>query len=290
MPHVTIRSTCRAAFAAALLSACAGAPAPSPATAVSAPNSEVYAIRYGSLRNFPVASLLAGADTARRLDIALTIWLIKRPDGRNVLVDAGFYRDKFMQRWKPADYQKPSDAIRALGLKPEDITDVIISHIHWDHADGADLFPNARIWIQREEYAHHVGETGRSLDRAADSLDAAMMAGLARAGRVRLIDGDDQEVMPGIRVYTGGKHTFASEYVGVRTASSTIVLASDNAYLYENLTSHKPIAQTLDAASNLRAQDRMRALASSERLIVPGHDPDVFVRFPKPGNGIARIE
>ena len=251
---------------------------------------EVYAIRYGTLRNFPVASLVAGADTARRMDVALMVWLIKQPDGRAVLVDAGFYRDKFMQRWKPADYVRPSDAVRAVGVRPEDITDVIVTHVHWDHMDGADLFPNARIWIQREEYAHHVDDSGRSLDRAADSLDAAMLAGLKRAGRVQLIEGDAQEVIPGIRVYTGGKHTFASQYVSAGTAQGTVVIASDNAYLYENLAKHAPIAQTLDAAANLRAQERMLQLASSARLIVPGHDPEVFVRFPKPGHGVAKIE
>ena len=67
-------------------------------------------------------------------------------------------------------------------------------------------------------------------------------------------------------------------------------MASDNLYLYENLDTHAPIAQTLDAASNLRAQERIKQLASHPRLIVPGHDPAVFVRFPKPGNGVAKIE
>lgn len=287
MQLARVRRTVLAAVVA-LLAACAH-PAPQPAS-TPASNVEVYAIRYGTLRNFPVASLVAGADTARRLDIALTIWLIKRSDGHTVLVDAGFYRDKFMARWKPGDYQKPSDAIRALGLKPEDITDIVVSHVHWDHMDGADLFPNARIWIQREEYAHHVGDAGRSLDRAADSLDAAMLFGLNKAGRVQMIDGDGQEIMPGITVYTGGKHTFASQYAVVRTAKSTIVLASDNAYLYENLAKHAAIAQTLDVASNLRAQDRMAQFASEPRLIVPGHDPEVFTRFPLPGHGIARIQ
>ena len=274
-------------IACAWLVACAPR---APEGATPAPTSEVYAIRYGTLRNFPVASLVAGADTTRRMDVALMVWLIRQPNGRNVLVDAGFYRDKFMQRWKPTDYIKPSDAIRAVGLRPEDITDVIVSHVHWDHMDGADLFPNARIWIQREEYAHHIAEDGRSLDRAVDSLDAAMLAGLRRAGRVQLVDGDAQEVMPGITVYTGGKHTFASQYVSVRTPLRTIVVASDNAYLYENFAKHSPIAQTLDAASNLRAQERMRQLASNARLIVPGHDPEVFVRFPSPGRGVAKIE
>ena len=254
------------------------------------PAADVYAIRYGTLRSFPVASLVAGADTSRRMDIALMIWLIKRPDGRNVLLDAGFYRDKFMQRWKPADYIKPSDAVRAVGLRPEDITDVIVSHVHWDHMDGADLFPNARIWIQRDEYTHHVNDAGRVLDRAVDSLDAAMLAALMRNGRVQLIDGDDQDVLPGIKAYTGGRHTFASQYLGVQTTLGTVILASDNMYLYENLEKHAAISQTLDAASNLRAQERMRQLAASARLIVPGHDPEVFVRFPSPGRGIAKIE
>ena len=276
-----------AVVALALITACA---APARQSHSAPPVAEVYAIRYGTLRNFPVASLVAGADTARRMDVALMVWLIKQPDGRTVLVDAGFYRDKFMQRWKPADYVRPSDAVRAVGVRPEDITDVIVTHVHWDHMDGADLFPDARIWIQREEYAHHVDDSGQSLDRAADSLDAAMLAGLKRAGRVQLIEGDAQEVIPGIRVYTGGKHTFASQYVSAFTARGTVVIASDNAYLYENFAKHAPIAQTLDAASNLRAQARMLQLASSARLIVPGHDPEVFVRFPKPGHGVAKIE
>ncbi len=253
------------------------------------PNREVYAIRYGTLRGFPVASLVAGADTARRLDIALMVWLVRRADGRNVLVDAGFYREKFLARWQPADHQRPSEAIRALGLGPEDVTDVIVSHVHWDHLDGVDLFPNARVWIQRDEYAHHVDSAGQPRDRAIDPLDAAMLAQLASAGRVTLIDGDAQEVMPGIRVYTGGRHTFASQYVGVETVDGTVVLASDNAYLYENLTGRRPIAQTLDSTSNLRAQERMLRLAGRPQLVVPGHDPEVFARFPLTGPNVARI-
>jgi glyoxylase-like metal-dependent hydrolase (beta-lactamase superfamily II) len=272
------------AAAASLLASCATAARSTPR------DTEVYALRYGTLSNFPVAALVAGADTSRRMDIALMVWLIKRPDGHVVLVDAGFYRDKFMQRWKPADYRRPDEAVRAMGVRPEEITDVIVSHVHWDHMDGVDLFPNARVWIQRDEYAHHVDEAGRVLDRAVDSLDAAMLAGLRRAGRVTLVEGDSASILPGIRAYTGGRHTFASQYVSVETPHGTVVLASDNVYLYENLDRRLPIAQTLDRASNLAAQERMLRLAASPRLIVPGHDPAVFARFPAPGRGVARIE
>ncbi len=250
---------------------------------------EVYAVRYGTLSNFPTASLVAGADTSRRSDGALSVWLIRLPDGRNVLLDAGFYREKFITRWKPADYQKPSDAIRGLGLAPDDITDIVVSHVHWDHLDGADLFPKARVWLQRAEYEHYVDSTGRALDRAIDSLDATMLHRLRQAGRVQLIDGDSQPVLPGITAYTGGKHTFASQYVSVITAAGLVVLASDNAYLYENLATQTPIAQTLDPASNRAAQARMLRLAGGVRLVIPGHDPAVYERFPAPGHGIARI-
>jgi len=108
-------------------------------------------------------------------------------------------------------------------------------------------------------------------------------------GRVGLVNGDVQEILPGITAYTGGKHTYASQFITVNTAAGTVVLASDNMYLYENLEKHAPIAATLDAASNLRAQDRMRQLAAKPELIIPGHDPAVLTRFTGPLPGIVRI-
>jgi glyoxylase-like metal-dependent hydrolase (beta-lactamase superfamily II) len=251
---------------------------------------EVYAVRYGTLAGFPVRGLVAGADSGRTIDIAMMMWLLRAPGGRVVLVDAGFHRQKFLDDWKPAAFVLPTEALAPLGVAPGDVTDVILTHIHWDHMDGLDLFPNARVWLQRAEYEYYVGDDGGARHEGIDPDDAKMLAGLKAAGRVELVDGDGVEIFPGITVYTGGRHTYASQYLGVRTAAGTVVVASDNCYLYENLERHMAIGQTLDAAANLAALDRMRRIASDPRLIVPGHDPAVFERFPKPGNGIAKIE
>jgi glyoxylase-like metal-dependent hydrolase (beta-lactamase superfamily II) len=276
------------ALLALTLAAVAAIRVPRRGAASPPPNFDVYAVRYASIP-FRVSGLIAGADTSRRMDIAMMVWLLKGPDNRNVLVDAGFHRADLVTRWKPANYSTPAEAVERAGVKPEDVTDVIISHVHWDHLDGIDLFPKARVWIQREEFLHHLDSTGTVRDRAIDAADAKILAAIAREGRVMLVDGDAQEIIPGITVYTGGKHTFASQFATVKTNAGIVVLASDNMYLYENLAKHLPIAQTLDAASNLRAQERMVTLASDQRLIVPGHDPEVFSRFPSPGNGIAQI-
>ena len=252
---------------------------------------EVFAIRYASIPDFPVNALVAGADPARKLSIAMTVWLV-RGNGRNILVDSGFYRPQFFKSWKVDDFAKPSDAVAQAGVKPEEITDVIITHMHWDHADGMDLFPNARIWVQKDEYVYYTGEAWQQprTHGGIDPDDVLAAVKLNMAGRLSLVNGDAQEIVPGITCYTGGKHTFQSQYVGVSTHAGTVVLASDNMYLYENLEKHVPIAQTLDAASNLRAQDRMKQLAASPRLIVPGHDPAVFEKFPKVGEQVVKIE
>lgn len=279
----------RKALTITVLALACAAPSATSQVASAPPQYEVYAIRYATLRNFPVAGLVAGADTGRRMDIAMMVWLLRGPNGRNVLVDAGFYREPLMARWNPADYRTPADAVTAAGVNPRAVTDIVVSHVHWDHLDGADLFPNARIWIQRAEYEHHVAPDGARLDRAIDSTDAAMLHRLRSAGRVMLVNGDDQEILPGIVVYTGGRHTFASQFVGVRTAAGTAVIASDNAYLFENLEEGRPIAQTLDPQANLAAQRRMATLAGDPRLIVPGHDPLIFTRFETIAPGVARI-
>ena len=254
-----------------------------------APRYEVHAVRFATIAGFPKRSLISGAPPADSIDIAMMVWVL-RGGGRTILVDAGFYREKFMRQWKPTAYLKPSDAIGALGIKPGDVTDVVVSHIHWDHADGVDLFPQARVWLQREEYDYYITDSGTVKNRAIDADVAKMFSGLKAAGRVSLANGDAQEILPGIKVYTGGKHTFASQYVAVATRSGTVALASDNAYLYENLERHVAISQTLDAASNLAAQSRMQSIAARPTLNIPGHDPQVFTRFKAGAARVARID
>jgi glyoxylase-like metal-dependent hydrolase (beta-lactamase superfamily II) len=257
----------------------------------SQPIYEVFAIRYASIPDFPVSALVTGADRERKLSIAMTVWLV-RGNGRNILVDSGFYRPQFFKNWKVEGFMKPSDAVAQAGVKPEEITDVIITHMHWDHADGMDLFPNARIWLQKDEYHYYTGEAWQrpNTHGGIDPDDVLAAVKLNLAGRIGLVNGDAQEIIPGVTCYTGGKHTYQSQYVGVSTKAGRVILASDNMYLYENLEKHAPIAQTLDKDSNLRAQDRMKQLAASPRLIIPGHDPAVFEKFPKVNERVVKIE
>jgi glyoxylase-like metal-dependent hydrolase (beta-lactamase superfamily II) len=256
-----------------------------------APQYEVYAVRYATISDFPVSALIKGADPSRKLDIAMTVWLVKG-NGHIILVDSGFYREQFLKQWKPKDFVKPPEALADLGVKPEDVTDVIITHMHWDHAGGMDLFPKARIWLQKDEYIYYTGEAWQRKDThgGIDKDDVLTAVRLNLEGRVGLVNGDAQEIIPGITCYTGGKHTYQSQYVGVRTQRATVVLASDNMYLYENLEKHLPIAQTLDADSNLRAQDRMKQIATESRLVIPGHDPAVFDKFQKASPRAVKIE
>jgi glyoxylase-like metal-dependent hydrolase (beta-lactamase superfamily II) len=256
---------------------------------------EIYGVQFAGYTGFPISALVLHADSTRKQNLAFIVWALK-PTGdphRVVLFDAGFYRDKFIKAWKPTGFVRPSEAIAKIGLTPDAITDIIISHVHWDHLDGADLFPRAKIWIQKDEYEHYVDADGRPKTNTIDTADAAMLGQLQKAGRVVLIDGDNKEIMPGITVYTGGRHTYASQYLGVKTAKGTVVLASDNAYTYENLATHASIAQTFspaDTIANLAAQDRMHRIASDASLILPGHDPEIFTRFPTPGSGVAKIQ
>ena len=253
---------------------------------------EAFAVRFGILPAFSVSGLVAGADGERKLDIPVMVWLLKGSNGKVVLIDSGFYRQKFLDQWKPRDFRTPAAAVEAAGVKPDAITDIIISHAHWDHVDGADLFPNATIWIQREEYRYYTGEAwhARNTHGGVDADDMLALLKANTAGRLKFVEGDAQEVLPGIRCYIGGKHTRESQFCSVTLASGTAVFTSDNVYLYENFDKHVPIAQTLDAASNLKAQDRAKSLASDPRLLVPGHDPAVFDRFERVADGVVRIK
>lgn len=253
---------------------------------------DAFAVRFGILPAFSVSGLVSGADRERKLDIPVMVWLLKGSNGKVVLIDSGFYRQKFLDQWKPRDFRTPAAALEAAGVKADSVSDIIISHAHWDHVDGADLFPTATVWIQREEYRYYTGEAwhSRNTHGGVDADDMLALLKINMAGRLKFVEGDDQEVLPGIRCYIGGKHTRESQFCTATLASGTAVFTSDNVYMYENFDKHVPIAQTLDAASNLKAQDRAKSLASDPRLLVPGHDPAVFERFERVADGVVRIK
>jgi len=251
----------------------------------------IEAIRYGTIPSFPVSGLVVGAPASERLDIPLVFWLV-RGGGHNILLDAGCHRQSWLDQYKVTDFMRPDEAVRRAGVEPEQVTDIILSHAHWDHMDGIDLFPNAMIWMQKEEYAYYTGPAWQKGGQSGgiEPEDLAYLLRRNTQRKLQLIDGDDREILPGIRVYTGARHTYASQYICVE-GSPTYVLASDNCYLYRNLESKTPIPTfaATDREANLKALERMVSLAGAPERVIPGHDPLVFTRFTTNGR-IAKIK
>ena len=256
-----------------------------------APEYTIEAIRYADSPHDAVNELVIGAPKDETVDTIYVLWLI-RGGGRRILFDSGFHRERWFKEWTITNYLSPDKAVALAGVKPEEITDIVISHAHWDHLGGIDLFPQATVWIQREEYRYYTTDAWQpgGDHGGIDPDDVQELVRLNTAGRVRLVNGDDVELFPGIRAYTGGRHTFASQYLRV-DGHPPVVLASDNVYLYRNLIEHKPSAtfSENDYPANLRNQQRMIELAGSLDRVIPGHDALQTQKYPTAGR-ITRIK
>jgi glyoxylase-like metal-dependent hydrolase (beta-lactamase superfamily II) len=241
----------------------------------------IKAVSYGTMVNVPLSQLVKGWSGDERIRTVMAIWLVQG-NGHIILFDTGFHRDTFAKSFPLKDYIAPDQAVRLAGVQPDQITDVVISHAHWDHMGGLDLFPKAQIWIQAEEYRYYT-TTAWQPDGSHGGIDPEDVRELVRAntdGRLHLIGGDDIEIFPGIRAYTGGRHTYASQYLLVQ-GKRRFVLASDNCYLYLNLTSHRASGtfSSEDDAANVTNQQRMIRLAGSPDRVIPGHDLLQFERY-----------
>ncbi|HMG84916.1 MAG TPA: N-acyl homoserine lactonase family protein [Terracidiphilus sp.] len=256
-----------------------------------APEYSIEAIRYATSPDVPVAELVVNGPKDQKVDVAMVVWLI-RGGGRTILFDSGFHRDTFLKDFPMKDYLRPDEAVKTAGVNPQDVTDIVISHAHWDHMGGIDLFPKATVWIQREEYRYYTGDAWQNNGKhgGIDPADVQELVKLNTEHRVRFVGGDDVEIFPGIRTYTGSRHTYASQYLRVQ-GTPTYVLASDNVYFYLNLSEHLASATFSDAdhAANIAQQKRMIELAGSVDRVVPGHDILQFQKFPTEGR-VAKIK
>ncbi len=257
------------------------------------PDYSIQAIRYASSPDVPVSALVVGGPKDLKVDIAMVVWLI-RGGGRTILFDSGFHRDTFLKYFPMKDYLRPDEAVKLAGVPPDAVTDIVISHAHWDHMGGIDLFPKASVWIQKEEYRYYTMDAWQPGGNhgGIDPEDVKQLLQLNTEGRIHLVDGDNVEIFPGIRAYAGARHTFASQYLRV-DGHPPFVLASDNCYFYLNLSLHLPSATFSDAdhPANIAAQSRMIELAGSVDRVVPGHDSLQFQKFPTTANGrVAKIK
>jgi glyoxylase-like metal-dependent hydrolase (beta-lactamase superfamily II) len=260
-------------------------------TPAAAQEPEVFAVRYGTIRGFPMRGLLPDAPEGEQIDIAMAVWVVRTAD-RVVLFDTGFFRPAWFERFEVSDFVRPDEALAGLGLTPEDVTDVVVSHAHWDHMGGLELFPSATAWIQRDEFVYYAGQAWQEGARRGgiDAADVLHLVERNTRGLVRLVDGDGVEIIPGLTVYTGSRHTFASQYLRV-AGDAPIVLASDNVYLWRAIAEGRSSAtfEPADRPGNVAAARRMVELAGAVGRVIPGHDPETFVRFPAVAEGIVRI-
>lgn len=260
------------------------------------PHYEVYALKFASIEKLlPLSVNVLDAPENETVDPAFIFWLIKDNQGKNILIDAGFLPDiPQVKDFGIAKYIQPDALLTTLHIKKEDITDIILTHPHWDHMGGIDLFPNAHIWIQKEDYNYFVGsawqEEGHNGGFNKEDVHKIIKRNLE--GKLTLINGDDQEIMPGIRAYTGSRHTFDSQYILIKSGAEKIIIASDNVFTYYNLEHLKsaPAHATFDTDGYIKAMIRMKTLVSDVKFIIPGHDNLLFLRFPKITENIIRIK
>ena len=250
------------------------------------PSYEIYALKYFGLHSVPVSELALGAPVKDTMNMIFMYWLIKGINGKNILVDAGFLYDlDIVKQLNSSFYIRPDSVLLELNIKADEITDIILSHPHWDHIDGICLFPKAHIWIQKEDYNYFVGEAWQKEGRHSGfyKRDVDSLVSINVAGKLTLIDGDNKEIIPGIKVYTGSRHTFNSQYILVETGGEKVIIASDNVWIYYNLDHLKSAPYpkgTFDTAAYVRSMQRMKTQTSNIKYIIPGHDPAVFSKFP----------
>lgn len=218
------------------------------------------------------------------------MWLLRQGD-RNILVDTGYDQEEALLRDRPIRLD-PGAALAPLGLTPDDITEIIVTHLHYDHAGGLALFPNAHLHLQAAEMAFATGPC-----MCHDVLRMPFTAGhvceavtrLYR-GKLTFHDGDGQ-IAEGVSVHCIGGHSRGLQAVRVETQVGAMVLASDAAHYYENFMRAKPFPIVVDVQDMLDGFDRIQRLASRPELVVPGHDPMVRSVFaPGVADHITRLD
>jgi glyoxylase-like metal-dependent hydrolase (beta-lactamase superfamily II) len=252
---------------------------------------EVYALKFNESGYIQARDIAVGTSSTDSVSVCNMFWYLKGSNGRNILVDAGFIDTANLLNGR---YEQPDIVLKRINVSPSDITDVIITHPHPDHIGGITLFPNAKVWMQKEDFVYFVSGAWKKEGYLSEftGSDVRNIIEISLQGRLELVEGDNIEIISGIKVFTGSRHTYENQYLLVNSDSNTnrILIASDAIWFYFNLDNLLPIPiYTFDPRAYVEAMKRMKTMVTNPDYIIPGHDDLVFSRFPEVCKGIVKI-
>ena len=242
---------------------------------------EIFAIRYGHMGNrHPGENFLLADPHEFASDLDYFIWVVRRSDCTYV-VDTGFNQESANRRRREL-LRSPVDALRLLGVDPDRVTDVIMTHLHYDHAGNLDRFPRARFHLQDREMAYATGRCMcNGLLRHPFTVEhVTQMVRHVYGERVTFHSGDG-EVTPGVTLHRVGGHSDGLQVVRVETERGPVVLASDAAHYYANLHRRSPFPIVYNIGDMAAGWEIVERLAGHPDRFIPGHDPIVSEIYPR---------
>ena len=241
---------------------------------------EVFALRYAVHERRAFENFIRAPDPHDApMPMDYFVWVVRR-GGRVVVVDTGFTPEGGAKRGRTL-IRPVEAALRQLGIAPGAVEDVVITHLHYDHAGNLDLFPKARFHLQEAEMGF---ATGRHMCQACirypfDVEDVVRMVRAVYAERVVFHDGD-AEIDEGLTLHKVGGHSAGLQMVRVETTRGPIVLASDAAHFMANIERQNPFPIFFDLGALAQGWRAARRLAGAEERIIAGHDPLVRELYP----------
>ena len=228
--------------------------------------------------------------------LAYFIWAIRNAH-RTIVVDTGFDEKEAERRrqasgnvWTCDFRRSPAAGLSLIGIDSHTIEDVVVTHLHYDHAGTLYDFPRARFHLQEREIQYATGPhmTQKFFSGAYTVNHIVDVVRNVFEGRVVFHNGDD-EIAPGVSVHHIGGHTMGIQCVRVKTRKGWVVLASDVSHFYENYEKRSPFPIVYNVADMLKGFQRLETLTGEDGIIVPGHDPLVLKRFPAASKSSAGI-
>jgi glyoxylase-like metal-dependent hydrolase (beta-lactamase superfamily II) len=247
----------------------------------------IYAVRYAH-RKCTTSEAFYGDYHKSPMTMDYFVWALTN-GAETVVVDLGFTEAVGTRRGREF-LRDPGKGLAEIGVEAASVKHVILSHFHYDHVGNYALFPNATFYVQDSEMAFYTGRNA-ALPAFRHSVEVDDVCALIRLNydrRMQFVDGS-REIVPGIAVHHVGGHTAGMQIVTVAHARGQAVVASDASHYYRNFEEGIPFNTLQDLPRMYSAFAKIRELASSEDLVLPGHDPLVLERLKRVGDGIVEM-